>query len=48
MIGKGKFSSVFLCRNRETEELVAMKLIDRTTLTIKEKDFLREEIQIVS
>lgn len=47
MIGKGKFSQVFLCKNRETDELVAMKLIDKTSLTMKEKDFLREEIQII-
>lgn len=36
-----------MCKNRETDELVAMKLIDKNQLTAREKDFLREEIQIV-
>lgn len=47
MIGKGKFSQVYLCKNRETDELVALKSIDKQSLTMKEKDFLREEIQII-
>ena len=43
-IGKGKFSTVYNVRNRETNELFAMKYIDKNRLTMKEKEFLREEI----
>ena len=46
-IGKGKFSTVYNVRNRETSELLAMKLIDKNKLSVREKEFLREEIQIV-
>lgn len=46
-LGKGKFSTVYLCRSQETDELVAMKLIDKKQLTSREKEFLREEIQII-
>lgn len=28
-LGKGKFSTVYLCRSQETEDLVAMKVIDK-------------------
>ena len=44
MLGKGKFSIVYKCKNRETEEFLAMKHIDKDQLTVREKDFLREEI----
>jgi predicted Ser/Thr protein kinase len=44
MLGKGKFSIVYMCKNRETEEILAMKHIDKKILTVREKDFLREEI----
>jgi serine/threonine protein kinase len=47
LLGKGKFSTVYLCRSYETDEVVAMKHIDKKQLTPREKDFLREEIQIV-
>ena len=47
MIGKGKFSLVYMCKNKETDELVAMKQIDKSQLTIREKEFLREEILII-
>lgn len=47
MLGKGKFSIVYMCKHRETEEILAMKHIDKNQLTMREKDFLREEIQIV-
>lgn len=46
-IGRGKFSLVYNVRHRETNELFAMKYIDKEKLTLKEKEFLREEIQIV-
>jgi predicted Ser/Thr protein kinase len=29
MLGKGKFSIVYKCKNRETEEILAMKHIDK-------------------
>jgi len=29
VLGKGKFSTVFLCRSHEDEELLAMKFIDK-------------------
>ena len=34
-------------QNKETLETVAVKLIDKRSLTDKEKDFLREENQII-
>ena len=43
-IGRGKFSLVYNVRHRETNELFAMKYIDKEKLTLKEKEFLREEI----
>ena len=47
MIGKGKFSTVYLCKSLTNEgEYVAMKQIDKKHLTPRERDFLREEIQI--
>ena len=46
-IGRGKFSVVHNVRHRETNELFAMKFIDKNRLTPREKEFLREEIQIV-
>lgn len=46
-IGKGKFSQVFECQNKETQEVVAMKLISKPSLSEREREFLREEIQIV-
>ena len=51
MLGKGKFSTVYLCRANDNEEgeddMVAMKLIDKQQLTRQERDFLRDEIQII-
>lgn len=44
MLGKGKFSQVYLCKSRATEEFVALKQIDKNELTTKEKEFLMEEI----
>lgn len=46
-LGNGKFSTVWQSQNRETLENVAVKLIDKRSLTDKEKDFLREENQII-
>lgn len=48
-LGKGKFSTVYLCRAQEgaEDELVAMKLLDKKQLTRKEREFLRDEIQII-
>jgi serine/threonine protein kinase len=47
MIGKGKFSQVYMCRKKDNNEPVAMKQIDKMELTMREKEFLREEIQII-
>ena len=52
MLGKGKFSTVYLCRTQDgssedPDDLVAMKLIDKKQLTRKEREFLRDEIQII-
>jgi serine/threonine protein kinase len=44
MLGKGKFSQVYMCKSRLSEELVALKQIDKNELTTKEKEFLMEEI----
>ena len=43
-LGQGKFSSVFQCRNRETNEAIAVKQIVKSDLSEREQDFLREEI----
>jgi serine/threonine protein kinase len=43
-LGNGKFSTVFQCQNRETQEIVAVKQIHKPSLTEREKEFLREEI----
>ena len=47
LLGRGKFSFVHLARNLKTDELVAMKIIDKKYLSVKERDFLREEISII-
>lgn len=46
-LGKGKFSTVYECQNKETQEIVAMKHIHKPSLTEREREFLREEIQII-
>lgn len=46
-LGSGKFSTVYQCQNKETQEIVAVKQINKPNLSEREKDFLREEIQIV-
>lgn len=46
-LGKGKFSTVYECQNKETGEIVAMKHIHKPSLSEREKEFLREEIQII-
>ena len=38
---------MFECQNKETQEVVAMKLISKPSLSEREREFLREEIQIV-
>ena len=47
-LGGGKFSDVFEARNHRTKVTYALKKIDKTKLNPKEKDFLRDEVQIVS
>lgn len=46
-LGKGKFSTVYECQNKETGEIVAMKHIHKPSLSEREREFLREEIQII-
>jgi calcium/calmodulin-dependent protein kinase I len=46
-IGHGKFSTVFECKNKHTQESIAAKQIVKNTLTDVEKEFLRDEIQII-
>ena len=46
MLGKGKFSTVYLCKSYTTDEYSAMKLIDKKHLTFREREFLRDEISI--
>jgi hypothetical protein len=35
---------VFTYRNKDTDEIVALKAIEKQSLTMKEKEFLKEEI----
>jgi serine/threonine protein kinase len=46
-LGNGKFSTVYQCQNKETSDVIAAKQIVKGSLTAREKDFLREEIQII-
>lgn len=47
-LGGGKFSEVFEACNKRTGVTYALKRIDKTKLNEREKEFLRDEIQIVS
>ena len=47
-LGGGKFSDVIEASNTKTKKAYALKKIDKTKLSAKEKEFLRDEIQIVS
>ena len=47
-LGGGKFSEVFEASNKRTSVTYALKRIDKTKLNPREKEFLRDEIQIVS
>lgn len=47
-LGGGKFSEVFRVVNIANKKSYALKKIDKTKLNAKEKEFLRDEIQIVS
>lgn len=47
-LGGGKFSEVYEATNRSTKVTYALKKIDKTKLNQREKEFLRDEIQIVS
>jgi len=49
MLGQGKFSTVYLCHHQEitvsgSDEMLAMKYIEKQSLTRKEREFLRDEI----
>lgn len=46
-IGKGNFSIVKKGKNKLTEEIVAVKIIEKTSLNEKDHNFLREEIRIL-
>jgi serine/threonine protein kinase len=52
VLGKGKFSTVYLCTPKEApagdeDHHLAMKQIEKKSLTRKEREFLRDEIQII-
>jgi serine/threonine protein kinase len=47
LIGKGKFSEVFMCKDVFNDKIFALKQIDKESLTMREKEFLKEEIQII-
>jgi serine/threonine protein kinase len=47
-LGGGKFSEVFEAKHKITGVTYALKKIDKTKLNAREKEFLRDEIQIVS
>ena len=47
-LGAGKFGDVLLCHHRVTGQEVAIKKIDKTQLNMREKQFLRNELQIIS
>lgn len=47
-LGGGKFSEVFEAKHKKTNMAYALKKIDKTKLNAREKEFLRDEIQIVS
>lgn len=46
-LGQGRFSTVYQCRNIKTHEVAAVKIIDKTDISKKERLLLREEIDIV-
>jgi serine/threonine protein kinase len=46
-LGQGRFSTVYQCKNIKTQEVAAVKFIDKTNISDKEKLLLREEIDIV-
>lgn len=45
-IGRGKFSNVFKCRSRKSDQVFALKEITKANLDKREMTFIREEIQI--
>ena len=47
-IGGGKFAEVFYSNHKQSNNPCALKKIDKQKLTPKEKQFLRDEIQIIS
>ena len=47
-LGGGKFSEVFEAKHKKTNVAYALKKIDKTKLNAREKEFLRDEIQIIS
>lgn len=46
-IGEGRFSKVFAAEHRETKRRVAVKVIDKQSLSEKERELLRTEIAIL-
>ena len=47
-LGGGKFSEVYEAKHKKTNMAYALKKIDKTKLNAREKEFLRDEIQIIS
>lgn len=46
-LGSGKFSNVYQCQVKESNEIVAVKMINKQVLQPRDKNFLRDEVQIV-
>ena len=45
-LGSGKFSTVFQCRKKNTQEILAVKVIDKRVLSKKEMEYLKSEVHI--
>ena len=43
-LGSGKFSKVYQCQSKITDEIAAVKVISKKSMSAKEMIFLREEI----
>ena len=48
LIGKGGFAEIYLIREKNTKELFAMKVIDKSKLNEKEASLIENEIKILS
>lgn len=46
-IGSGQFSKVYQCQNRDSQEIVAMKYIQKNNYDLKQIPFIQAELQII-